>query len=146
MATHSRILAWRIPWMEKPGGYSLWGPKESDTTEWLTQWIRTSVLVVNLQQCFPVEDPQLPHDNGRKSEDTRLLVLTKENTTKQQMTFVIECYKIRDDGNGYVLSIESSEWIYLWLIKQWKINCQDVQYDAWNLSKYLTHGWTLKRH
>jgi len=36
MATHSCILAWRIPWREKPGGYSPWGHKESDTTEWLT--------------------------------------------------------------------------------------------------------------
>ena len=34
-ATHSRILAWRIPWTEEPG-YSPWGSKESDTTEGLT--------------------------------------------------------------------------------------------------------------
>ena len=33
MATHSGILAWRIPWTEKPGGYSPQGCKESDTTE-----------------------------------------------------------------------------------------------------------------
>ena len=33
MATYSRILAWRIPWTEEPGRYSLWGCKESDTTE-----------------------------------------------------------------------------------------------------------------
>ena len=36
-ATHSIILAWRIPWTEEPGGlYSPWGHKESDTTEGLT--------------------------------------------------------------------------------------------------------------
>ena len=34
MATHSGILAWRIPWAEEPGGlYSPWGHKESDLTE-----------------------------------------------------------------------------------------------------------------
>ena len=35
MATPPRpsILAWRIPWTEEAGGYSPWGPKESDTTE-----------------------------------------------------------------------------------------------------------------
>ena len=33
MATHSSILAWRIPWSEEPGGCSPWGHKESDTTE-----------------------------------------------------------------------------------------------------------------
>ena len=36
MATHSRILAWRIPWIEEPVGYSPWGRKESDMTEQLT--------------------------------------------------------------------------------------------------------------
>ena len=30
MATHSRILAWDIPWTEEPGGYTLWGRKKSD--------------------------------------------------------------------------------------------------------------------
>ena len=36
IATHSSILAWRIPWTEEPGklqGYSLWGHTESDMTE-----------------------------------------------------------------------------------------------------------------
>ena len=33
VATHSSILAWRIPWIEEPGGYSPWGCKESGTTE-----------------------------------------------------------------------------------------------------------------
>ena len=27
MATHCSILAWEIPWTEKPGGYSPWGHK-----------------------------------------------------------------------------------------------------------------------
>ena len=33
MATHSSILAWRIPWMEELGGLRSTGHKESDTTE-----------------------------------------------------------------------------------------------------------------
>ena len=37
MAANSTILAWRIPWREEPGGYSPWGQRESDMTEWLTQ-------------------------------------------------------------------------------------------------------------
>ena len=32
MATHSSILAWRIPWTEDPGGLQSMGHKESDTT------------------------------------------------------------------------------------------------------------------
>ena len=35
MATHSSILAWRIPWTEEPGRYSPGSCKESDTTEQL---------------------------------------------------------------------------------------------------------------
>ena len=34
-ATHSGTLAWKIPWTEKPIGYSPQGHKESDTTEQL---------------------------------------------------------------------------------------------------------------
>ena len=36
MATHSSILAWRIPWTEEPGGLQSMGLQESDTTERLT--------------------------------------------------------------------------------------------------------------
>ena len=31
LATHSSILAWRIPWTEEPGGLQSTGSKESDT-------------------------------------------------------------------------------------------------------------------
>ena len=33
MATHSSILAWRIPWTEEPGGYGLQGHTEYNMTE-----------------------------------------------------------------------------------------------------------------
>ena len=33
MATHSSVLAWRIPGTGEPGGLRLWGHTESDTTE-----------------------------------------------------------------------------------------------------------------
>ena len=35
MATHSSILAWRIPWRGEPGGLQSMGCRESDTTKWL---------------------------------------------------------------------------------------------------------------
>ena len=44
MATHSSILALRIPWTEEPGGLQPWGHKKSDTTEklilLLLWWLR----------------------------------------------------------------------------------------------------------
>ena len=33
MATHSNVLAWRIPGTAEPGELPLWGCTESDTTE-----------------------------------------------------------------------------------------------------------------
>jgi len=33
MATHSSILAWRIPWMEELGGLQSMGRKELDMTD-----------------------------------------------------------------------------------------------------------------
>ena len=36
MATHSTILAWRIPWTEELAGNSPWSCKELDTTERLS--------------------------------------------------------------------------------------------------------------
>ena len=36
MATHSSVLAWRIPWKEEPGGLQSMGSKELDMTERLT--------------------------------------------------------------------------------------------------------------
>ena len=32
MATHSSILAWRVPWTEEPGGLQSMGSQQSDTT------------------------------------------------------------------------------------------------------------------
>ena len=37
MATHSSVLAWKIPWTDNLVGYSPWGGKELDTTERLTR-------------------------------------------------------------------------------------------------------------
>ena len=40
MVAHSRILAWRIPRTEEPGGLQSTGSQESDTTERLTLYYR----------------------------------------------------------------------------------------------------------
>ena len=43
MATHSSILAWRIPWTEEPGGLQSMGHQESDTTERLSTHLHTHI-------------------------------------------------------------------------------------------------------
>ena len=60
MATHSSILAWRIPWMEEPGSYSPWCRKESDMTEWLhslTTCIQHWVLPSEMHQVLYERKP-----------------------------------------------------------------------------------------
>ena len=57
MAIHSSTVAWKIPWMEKPG--RLWGPgspwglKESDTTERL--------YFIELKTCDTTTSPNLAY-------------------------------------------------------------------------------------
>ena len=48
MATHSSILAWKIPWTRSLVGYSLKGCKESDTTEGLSTY--TFLIVESFRQ------------------------------------------------------------------------------------------------
>ena len=57
MATHSSILAWKIPWAEELMGYSPWGHKESDMTERLTLSFIT---------------PEQSHREHSRKEDTTL--------------------------------------------------------------------------
>ena len=46
MATHSSILAWRIPWTERSlAGYSPWGHKKSDMTECLSTAFDESLVL-----------------------------------------------------------------------------------------------------
>ena len=56
MATHSSILAWRIPGTEEPGGLQSMGCKELNTTEWLNtaqqSFIKLTVITVNLLTSF----------------------------------------------------------------------------------------------
>ena len=47
MATHSSILAWKIPWTEEPGRlHSPWGCKESDTTDRLHFHFQSSQIFI----------------------------------------------------------------------------------------------------
>ena len=47
-ATHSSIVAWRIPWAQEPGGPQSMGHKESDTTEQLDTF--SELKLGNLRQ------------------------------------------------------------------------------------------------
>ena len=49
MATHSSILAWRIPWTEELGGLQSMGRKELDTTERLHFHFQLLLALSSLQ-------------------------------------------------------------------------------------------------
>ena len=57
MATYFSILAWRIPWTEKPVGCILWDHKESDRTERLsthTYKKQTIYFIAHLKVSLPL--------------------------------------------------------------------------------------------
>ena len=43
VATRSSILAWKIPWTEKPVGSSPWGCKDLDTTDYIHTGARKGI-------------------------------------------------------------------------------------------------------
>ena len=50
MATHSGIHAWKIPWSLV--GYSPWGCKELDTTEWLHFHFQSAILQYKIKSFY----------------------------------------------------------------------------------------------
>ena len=50
MATHSSVLAWRIPGMGEPGGLPSVGSTESDTTEATPQQQQQSIVTITKQK------------------------------------------------------------------------------------------------
>ena len=61
MAPHSSTLAWKIPWLEEPGGLQSMGSLESDTTERLHFHFSLSCIGGgngNPLQCSCLENPR----------------------------------------------------------------------------------------
>ena len=52
MATHSSILAWRIPWTEESGGLSPWGYKKKDMTEVTLHTGQLCIMIMNAVIAF----------------------------------------------------------------------------------------------
>ena len=67
MTTHSRILAWRIPWIEEPGGLQSTGLQRVGHN-----------LMTEQQQKF-----REPTDQCRPVEQGELTILVTENSTDQ---------------------------------------------------------------
>ena len=70
MATHSSILAWRIPWTEEPGGLQSWGHKESDATEHICSFIIHSFV-----HSFILPGPTFLHSHSAPLQRTTWMIL-----------------------------------------------------------------------
>ena len=69
MATHSSILAWKIPWTEEPGG--LWGSRELGITEHVcTKVYEESKLFLNIFQTSSIK--------GNKTKKIKLLQILQK--------------------------------------------------------------------
>ena len=49
MATHSSILAWKIPWTEEPGGLQCTGSERWDTTERVHMSVCSYKMLVSME-------------------------------------------------------------------------------------------------
>ena len=64
MATHSSVLAWRVPWTEEPGGLQSMGSQGSDMTKHTTekrQWweILHKKYNIRVMHWGEIEDPEM---------------------------------------------------------------------------------------
>ena len=56
MATHSSLLAWRIPWTEEPGGLqSMWVTKSQTQLKQLSTHTHTHTHTMNLRKKWQCE-------------------------------------------------------------------------------------------
>ena len=63
MATHSSILAWRIPWTEEPGGLQSMGSQESDMTYLLNH--RQNYLLFQASKNVKITESMMKKTNKR---------------------------------------------------------------------------------
>ena len=87
MATHSRILAWEIPWTDEPGKLQFWGCKESDTT----QELNGNSVNINWETNTKV-DPKIGHQGEKTIQLDRPNV---SSGTKQQESLICQFEEMR---------------------------------------------------
>ena len=87
MATHSSILAWKIPWMEEPGRLQSTGRKELDTTEQLHFTSRNWDLAsyVAKRRFFKTEKNIFPKKKHNYGNSIKLNIFTVKIIKKKTL-------------------------------------------------------------
>ena len=106
-ATHSRILAWRIPWTEEPGRlHSPWGHKGSDTTErfsfhftslssFIVLWIKLVFRLSVVYSCIPLVSPTHAYQHPQHLLLPPVYVLPNAHTLKDcHNYYYLYCYQL----------------------------------------------------
>ena len=96
MATHSSILAWRIPWTEEPGGLQSMGSQKSQT------WLSNFTFYLNKSegtQPHPSTENWIKHLLAESEEELKsLLIKVKEQSEKVGLKLNIQKTKIMASG------------------------------------------------
>ena len=91
MATHSIILAWRIPWTEEPGRLQSMGSPESDTTERLNHHHQENWATLhpcrNPRTAFPLGGKEVAASRGVLIYPLRTLPLTFSKAFQSRKLF-----------------------------------------------------------
>ena len=84
MENHPSILAWRIPWIEEPGGLQSMGRKESDMIERLTRLYTVVYMSIPISQFIPPHPfPTGNHKFGKLFTVLSLQMPTLEKSRKR---------------------------------------------------------------
>ena len=98
MATHSDILAWRIPWTEEPGELQSKGCKESDLTECLSTQALPYIKQIN--------NKDLLYSIGNYIQ---YLIITYNGKASEKRIYVCVCIYIQRQGKGTPLQYSGLE-------------------------------------
>ena len=136
MATHSSILAWRIPWTEEPARLQSWGRKESDTTEELStvQHSINDIIFFPFLLITNWSSGRLINVNDGNWYSLEILVLVFK-TVRVNFCFL----------QHPVQMFLAGEWPSVWSVKVWPLPPdRELQssagYSAWSSQKYCSHS------
>ena len=111
VATHSSILAWRIPWTEDPDGLLMgpWGRKELDMTERLQTHTYTHTNTHTLRKKI------LPGYTSSVVKDTKILLTVPNSGVLMDQRLALNCFQT-------ILIVLSTEKMKLEEINKWQHN------------------------
>ena len=141
MATHSSIIAWKIPWTEEPGRLQSHGVAEADTTERLTLSTLSS-LASNINFRFIIKGNTVWHLLQRNSQQdviiVRLLKTKERNLKSSNRKMTPDLYGKNSLNNRRFLiknQVTRRKWHNIFQVLEEK-NCQREQKRRYPLGKY----------